>query len=61
MWLKVPIMYCVKCLKPVPDSYHDFQEVCTCVDYKKEAKEKGWKIKFPKKVKVIKNEKINTH
>ena len=42
-----PIMICGNCGLPVPDSFHDFNEVCKCKDYKKLAKEKGWKLKFP--------------
>ena|SRR3990167_485899 len=26
----MPIMICSKCHKPVPDSFHDFEEICSC-------------------------------
>ncbi len=45
----MPIGICSKCFKPIPDSYHDFEEVCECIDYHKRAKEKGWQLKFPVK------------
>ncbi len=44
----MPIMLCGKCGKPVPDSFHNFAEVCECIDYKKVAKKMGWKLRFPK-------------
>ncbi len=43
----MPIGLCVKCSKPVPDSFHNFEEVCECKDYRVIAKQKGWKLKFP--------------
>lgn len=45
------IAICAKCGKPCPDSFHSFEEVCECIDYRKLAKERGWKLKFPKKKK----------
>ncbi len=45
----MPIMYCGKCEKPVPDSYHEFEEVCECRDWYGEAEKKGWKLKGVKK------------
>ncbi len=45
----MPIALCSKCLKPIPDSYHDFNEVCECINWRAMAKEKGWDLKFPNK------------
>ncbi len=39
-------MICSKCMKPVPDSFHTFMEVCKCINYK--VKNKKGKDKIPK-------------
>lgn len=41
------IAFCSRCHKPCPDSFHDFPEVCECIDWEKRAKKMGWELKFP--------------
>lgn len=26
----MPVIVCVSCKKPCPDSFHDFKEICAC-------------------------------
>lgn len=48
----MPIAICAKCERPAPDSFHDFEKVCECIDWKAKAKKEGWTtIKYPKKYK----------
>lgn len=44
----MPVAICGKCRFPVPDSFHDHDEVCECIDWRARAKEKGWELRFPK-------------
>ena len=44
----MPIAICAKCKKPCPDSFHDFKEICKCVDWKKQEEKMGWKLRYPK-------------
>ena len=40
----MPIMYCNKCGKPCPDSFHEFEEVCECRDWYGEAEKRGQEL-----------------
>ena len=35
-------MICGACGKKIPGSFHDFPEVCECIDWLARYKEKGW-------------------
>jgi len=45
----MPILICSNCNKPVPDSFHDFKEICSCktqeewIDY---YRAKKWMLKI---------------
>lgn len=51
--VNVPVAYCIDCGKPVPDSFHDFKEICSCFPkehFIEQAKKMHWKIRIDKKV-----------
>ncbi len=49
----MPIGICVKCMKPTPDSFHDFKQICSCktkqqwISY---YKKNNWMLRLDKKV-----------
>ena len=41
----MPIVYCSKCNKPIPDSFHNFKEECECQDWIRHAKKRKFMIR----------------
>lgn len=45
----MPIGLCVRCMKPTPDSFHDFKEICSCISKEqwiRKSKKMKWMIKI---------------
>jgi len=49
----MPIMICGKCRKPCPDAFHDFPEICDCIDWLLMAEKMNWDLKFPENYRLL--------
>ena len=44
------VAICARCHKRVPDSFHDWEEECECIDWRKQAKKMKWMVRIKGKL-----------